>query len=67
MFTKLLPWEWCDPVNRYNNKSRMAETTPTGSPKSVRNRWIMQVFGGVFMLPVWFFFIFCWAFVKGQS
>ena len=46
----------------------MTVVTPTDSPKSVRNRSVIEVFGGVFVLSIGFR-IFCWyrGFVIGLS
>ena len=38
------------PVNRFNHTSWMVVVTPTDRPKSVRNRYVIEVFGGVFVL-----------------
>ena len=40
----------------------MAVVTPTDRPKSVRNRCVIEVFGGVFVLSIGFR-IFCWTHV----
>ena len=47
----------------------MAIVTPTDSPKSVRNRCVIEVFGGVFVLSRWFlnFSVGVGAFVIGLS
>ena len=37
-------------VNRFNHTSGVTVVTPTDLPKSVRNRCVIKVFGGVFML-----------------
>ena len=34
-------------VDRFNHTSRVAFVTPTDRPKSVRNRFVIEVFGGV--------------------
>ena len=39
-----------DPVKRFNNTSFVAIFTPTDRLKSGRNRCVIEVFGGVFML-----------------
>ena len=39
-----------DPVNRFNHTRCVAIVTPTDRPKSVRNRCVIEVFGGVFVL-----------------
>ena len=41
-------------VNRFNHTRRVTAVTPTVRPKSVRNRWVIEVFGGVFMLSCCF-------------
>ena len=33
----------------------MADVTPTDRPKSVRNRLVIEVFGGLFVLSLWFY------------
>ena len=47
----------------------MTAVTPTDRPKSVRNRCVIEVFGGVFMLSRCFldFSVDVWAFVIGLS
>ena len=52
-------WEGWVPVNRFNHTSWMTVVTPTDRPKSVRNRCVIEVFGGVFVLSIGFR-IFCW-------
>ena len=47
-------WEDWDPVNRFNHTSWVAVVTLTDRPKSVRNRCVIQVFGGVFVLSLGF-------------
>ena len=42
--------EGWDPVNRFNHASWVAIITPTDRPKSVRNRFVIEDFGGGFML-----------------
>ena len=37
-------------INRINHTSWEAIATPTDRPKSVRNRCVIEVFGGVFVL-----------------
>ena len=37
-------------VGRFNHTSRVAVVTQTDLPKSVRNRCVVEVFGGVFVL-----------------
>ena len=48
-------WEGWDPVNRFNYTSWVAIVTPTDRPKSVRNRCVIEVFGGDFVLSRCFF------------
>ena len=43
-------WEGWDPVKWFNHTSWVAVVTPTDRPKSVRNRRVIEVFGGVFVL-----------------
>ena len=43
-------WEGWDPVNRFNHTSWVAIVTSTDRHKSARNRCVMEVFGGVFVL-----------------
>ena len=43
-----------DPVNRFNHTSLVAIVTPTDRSKSVRNRCVIEVFGGVFVLSLCF-------------
>ena len=51
LITRLLKlWEGWDPVNRFNHTSWVAIVTPTDRPKSVRNRCVIEVFGGIFVL-----------------
>ena len=52
-------WEGWDPVNRFNHTCSVAIVTPTDRPKSVRNRCVIEVFGGVFVLSRCFFGFFC--------
>ena len=37
-------------VNRFNHISGVADETQTDRPKSVRNRCVIEVFGGVFVM-----------------
>ena len=62
-------WEGWDPVNRFNHTSLVAIVTPTDRPKSVRNRCVIEVFGGVFVLSRCFldFSVGVGAFVIGLS
>ena len=39
-----------DPVNRFNNTSWVAIVTPINRIKSVGNRYVIEIFGGVFEL-----------------
>ena len=41
-------------VNRFNHTSLIALVSPTEYPKSVRNRRVIEVFGGVFVLSFFF-------------
>ena len=61
--------EGLDPVNRLNHTSWMTIVTQTDRPKSVRNRCIIEVFGGVFVLSRSFldFSLDVGAFVIGLS
>ena len=43
-------WEGWALVNRFNHTSGVTAATPTDRPKSVRNRSVIEVFGGVIML-----------------
>ena len=48
------------PVNQVNHTSWVAVVTPTDRPKSVRNRYVIELFCGVVCvvtLPLWHF---CW-------
>ena len=47
------------PVNRFNHTSWVAIVMQTDRPMSIRNRCVIDVFGGVFVLSRCFFFIFC--------
>ena len=42
-------FEGWNPVNRFNHTSWMAIVAPADRPKSVRNRCVIEVFGGVFV------------------
>ena len=46
--------EGWDPVNRFNQTSWAAVIAPTDRPKSVHNRCVIEVFGGVFVLSCCF-------------
>ena len=50
-------WEGSDPVNRINHTGLVAVVSPTDRPKSVSNRCVIKVSGGVFVLSNWFFFL----------
>ena len=52
-------WESWDPVNRLNHTSLVAIVTPSDRPKSVRNRCVIKVFGGVFYVVKLLFGFFC--------
>ena len=43
-------WEDWDPVNRFYHSRWVAIVTPTDRPKSTRNRFVIEVFGGVCVL-----------------
>ena len=43
-------WEGWDRLNRFSLTSLVASITPTDRLKSVRNRCVIEVFGGVFVL-----------------
>ena len=56
-------------VNRFNHTSLMTVVSPTDRHKSVRNRSLIEGFGGAFVLSIGFR-IFCWYelfFVIGLS
>ena len=48
-----------DPVNRFNHTSRVAIVTQADRPKSVRNRCVIEVFGGVLCVVTLLFGFFC--------
>ena len=52
-------WEGWDPVNRFNHTSWVAIVTPADRPKSVRNRCVIEVFGGVLCVFTLLFGFFC--------
>ena len=52
-------WEGWVPVNQFNHTSWMTVFTPTDRCKSVRNAWVIEAFGGIFVLSIGFW-IFCW-------
>ena len=59
-----------DRVNRFNHvhTSWVAIVAPAGRPKSFRNRFVIEVFGGVFVLSHFLdFFVGVGAFVIGLS
>ena len=41
-------------INRFNHTSWVADFTPTDNPKSVRNRCVIEIFGGVCVLSLCF-------------
>ena len=45
---------------RPNQPSRVAEATPTHHPTSGCNRCVVELFDGVFVLPLCFILMFCW-------
>ena len=57
------------PVNRFNDTSWLTVVTPTDRPKSVRNRSVIELFGGVFVFSFCLFdmAVGIGAFVKGLS
>ena len=60
LITRLL-WlvgRW-DPVNRFNHTSWVAIVTSADRPKSVRNRCVIEVFGGVLCVVTLLFGFFC--------
>ena len=48
------------PVNWFNHTSGVAVFTPTDRPKSLRNRCVIEVLNGVFVLSCCFL-DFCWC------
>ena len=61
LITQLLQLvERLDPVYRFNHTSWVAVVIPTDRPKSVHNRCVIESFGGVFVLSLWF-----WGFSVG--
>ena len=55
-------------VNRFNHTSWVAVVTTTGRPKSVRNRNVIEVFGGVVLSRCFLdFSVGVGDFVKGLS
>ena len=48
-------------VNRFNHTSGVTVLTPTDRPKSVRNRDVIEVLGGVFLCCHFPFWIFLWV------
>ena len=53
-------WE-VGPVNQVNPTSWVAVVTPTGRPKSVRNRCVIELFCGVVCVVTLPFWHFCWC------
>ena len=51
-------WEGWDPVHRFKHTSWVAVVAPTDRPKSVRNRCVIEVFGGVCVLSRFLFYFF---------
>ena len=45
-------WEVWNLIIGFNHTSWIAVDTPTDRPKSVRNRYVIEVFGGVFVLSL---------------
>ena len=41
-----------EPVNRFNHTTWVAIVTPTSHLKSVRNRCVIEVFGGLFVVTL---------------
>ena len=62
-------WEGWALINCFNHTNWVTAVTPTDRPKSVRNRCVIEVFGGVFMLSRCFldFSVGVGAFVIGLS
>ena len=56
-------------VNKVNHTSWVAVVTPTDRPKSVRNRYVIELFGALFVLSLCLYEISVgvWAFVIGLS
>ena len=50
---------WPALVNQFNHTSGVTVVTPTDRPKSVRNRCVIEVFGGFVVLARSFFDLFC--------
>ena len=48
-------WDGLDPINWFNHISLVAIICPTNRPKSVCNRCVIEVFGGVSVLSRCFF------------
>ena len=56
------------PQNCFNHTSKVAIVTPNDRPKSVRNRYVIEVFGGFFVVTLLFgFSVGVGAFVIGLS
>ena len=51
------------PVHQVNHTSLVADVTPTGRPKSVRNRCVIDFFCGVVCVVTLPFWHFCWCMV----
>ena len=49
------------PVNRFNHTSLLIEVTPTDRLKSVSNHCVIEVFGSVFVLSLYFSVILCFG------
>ena len=49
------------PVNQVNHTSWVAVVIPSGRPKSVRNRCVIELFGGVVCVVTLPFRHFCWC------
>ena len=62
-------WECLDPVRRFKHTSLVPVFVPTERPKSVRNRCVIEVLGGVFMFSLLLldFYVGLKAFVIGLS
>ena len=50
----LRKWDGWALINRFNHTSWVVVVSPTDRPKSVRNRCVIEVFGGVIVLSHWF-------------
>ena len=58
-------WEGWDTVNRFHHNSLMIVVTPTDHPKSVSNRFVIEVLSCVFVLSLDFHFLMVWGFAIG--